>query len=143
MDTSAFIAGLRSPSGAAAELLRLALLGKFALLASVPLFLEYEAVAMRREHLNAASISPDAVAILLDALARVVTPIDIRFLWRPQLRDANDEMVLELAVNGAAQAIVTFNRRDFGDTAARFGIALWTPGEALAQLSVTPAKGRS
>ena len=57
--------------------------------------------------------------------------VEIRFLWRPQLTDADDEMVLETAVNGRAEAIVTFNRRDFEPAASRFGIAVLAPGEAL------------
>ena len=134
MDTSAFIAGLRSPSGAAAELLRLTLLGRTEMLASVPLFIEYEAVAMREEHLAAAGLSRDQVGALLDALARVIRSIDIEFLWRPQLRDPDDEMVLEAAINGAADTIVTFNIRDFAG-AERFGVRPMTPGEALVQLS--------
>jgi predicted nucleic acid-binding protein len=52
-------------------------------------------------------------------------------MWRPQLRDPADELVLEAAVNGRADAVVTFNRRDFGDAPAAFGIEVLTPAEAL------------
>jgi predicted nucleic acid-binding protein len=41
-------------------------------------------------------------------------PLKAHFLWRPQLRDPGDEMVLETAVNGQADTLVTFNVRDFG-----------------------------
>jgi PIN domain len=51
----------------------------------------------------------------------VVEPVETHFMWRPQLRDPADELVLEAAVNGQAGAIVTFNRRDFGTAPARFG----------------------
>jgi len=61
-------------------------------------------------------------------------PVETHFLWRPQLRDLSDEMVLEAAVNGQAQAIVTFNRRDFGTAPAKFGIEVLLPREALALL---------
>jgi putative PIN family toxin of toxin-antitoxin system len=131
MNTSAFIAGIRSPSGAAAELLRLTLLGQTEMLASVPLFIEYEAVALRQEHLTAAGLSREEVGGLLDALAKVIRPVEIKYLWRPQLRDPDDEMVLEAAINGGADAIVTFNVRDFVAGAVRFGISAITPGEAL------------
>jgi putative PIN family toxin of toxin-antitoxin system len=138
MDTSALIAGLRSPSGAAAELLRLTLLGRAEMLASVPLFIEYEAVAMREEHLSAAGLSRDELGALLDALAKTVRPVDIKFLWRPQLRAPDDEMVLEAAINGGADAIVTFNVRDFAASAARFGVTPLSPSEALVHLSSSP-----
>ena len=134
MDTSAVIAGLRGPSGASAELLRSTLLGRTEMLASVPLFAEYEAVAMREEHLGAAGLSRHEVGALLDALAKVIRPIEIKFLWRPQLRDPDDEMVLEAAINGRADATVTFNLRDFTSGAARFGIKAMTPGETLVHL---------
>jgi predicted nucleic acid-binding protein len=49
-----------------------------------------------------------------DAVLAMVEPVETHFLWRPQLRDPTDELVLEAAVNGQAAAIVTFNRRDFG-----------------------------
>ena len=44
----------------------------------------------------------------------MIEPVETHFMWRPQLRDPADELVLEAAVNGRAEALVTFNRRDFG-----------------------------
>ncbi len=142
MDTSAFIAGLRSPSGAAAEILRLTLPGRVQMLVSVPLFLEYEAVAMRQEHLRAAGLSQSDAAALLDAIATRMRPINIWFLWRPQLRDPDDEMVLEVAVNGGADAIITFNPRDFAPAVARFGLSLLVPAEALLRISGLSVTGK-
>ena len=72
--------------------------------------------------------------IFLDAIAALVDPVDTHFLWRPQLRDPADEMVLEAAVNGQAHAIVTLHVRDFGAAAARFGVSLLLPRAALALL---------
>jgi predicted HicB family RNase H-like nuclease len=57
---------------------------------------------------------------LLDAVAAVATPVRLAFLWRPMVRDPDDDMVLEAAVNGNAEAIVTFNRRDFAKVAGMF-----------------------
>jgi putative PIN family toxin of toxin-antitoxin system len=131
LDTSVLVAGVRSPTGASAEILRRVLQGELTMLASVPLFAEYEAVATRPDHLAAAGASRDEVVNLLDALAGWLEPVEIRFLWRPQLRDADDEMVLEAAVNGGADAIVTFNRRDFEAAAARFGLAVLLPAALL------------
>ncbi|MDE0220306.1 MAG: PIN domain-containing protein [Spirochaetaceae bacterium] len=66
-----------------------------------------------------------------DRVDEVAEPVLTAFLWRPQLRDPADEMVLEAAINGNADALVTFNRRDFGDTPGRFGIAVLSPRQAL------------
>ena len=59
---------------------------------------------------------------LLDALAGELEPIEINVLWRPQLRDGDDEMVLEAAVNGGADALVTFNGRHYGAVPGQFGV---------------------
>ncbi|MGH8453108.1 MAG: putative toxin-antitoxin system toxin component, PIN family [Nevskiales bacterium] len=134
LDTDVVVAGLRSPTGASAALMRAALEGRVALLASVPLFLEYEAVCVLREHRLAAGLNLSELRQFLDGLAAIVEPVRIHYLWRPQLRDPADEMVMETAVNGHADGLVTFNRRDFGDAPARFGLKLLLPSEAIRKL---------
>ena len=62
-------------------------------------------------------------------------PVEGWFLWRPQLRDPGDEMVLEAAANGRADALVTFNKRDFADTAGAFGIEMLSPQQALRRIT--------
>ena len=131
VDTNVVVAGLRSPSGASAALLDRALSEKFTLLLSVALALEYEAICREPVHRIASGLSDEEVSTVVSALCAVCEPVHPRYLWRPQLRDAADEMVFETAVNGRADALVTFNQRDFGDAPARFGIALQTPREAL------------
>ena len=107
---------------------------RFTLLVSVALMVEYEAVMTRTEHLVASKLSVEDVGILLDALASVGEPVRLAFLWRPTLRDTDDDMVLEVAVNGQADAIVTFNRRDFRPATERFGIEVLSPGTAIERL---------
>lgn len=131
LDTNVIVAAIRSPTGASAELLRRVRTGAVTMLASVPLFAEYEAVATRPEHLEAAGASTTEIERVLDVLARFVERVEIHYLWRPQLRDAADEMVLEVAVNGRAEAIVTFNRADFDTVSARFGIDVILPRDVL------------
>ena len=70
----------------------------------------------------------------LTALASACEPVAVCFQWRPQLRDAGDEMVLEAAVNGRADALVTYNVRDFAPAAGRFGLRVLRPGELLAEI---------
>ena len=131
LDTNVVVAGVRSPGGASAELLRRVLRRQIVVVASVPLFLEYEAVLTRPEQLKAAGASVREVRNLLDVLAGIVVPVAIQFLWRPQLRDAKDDMVLELAVNalglGQPVSLVTFNQRDFLPNASAFGILVAGP----------------
>lgn len=134
MDTDVVVAAMRSPSGASAAVIQAVRLGGAVLLLSVPLALEYESVCARAEHRLAAGLSERQVGIFLDAVIAMATPVDPHFLWRPQLRDANDEMVLEVAINGRADALVTFNVRDFGTAPSRFGVAALLPREALARL---------
>lgn len=50
------------------------------------------------------------------------------------LFDVANEMVLEVALNGQADAIVTHNVRDFRP-ARRFGITIATPGEIVGRLN--------
>jgi hypothetical protein len=69
--------------------------------------------------------------LFLDAVIAMAEPVETHFLWRPQLRDPNDEMVLEVAVNGRADALVTFNLRDFGAMPNRFGLDLLLPRAAI------------
>lgn len=111
-----------------------AIAGRITLVASVPLIIEYEATCKRADHRLAVGLSDAEVDIFLDGLAAMADPIESHFLWRPQLRDAGDEMVLEAAVNGRAEAIVTFNLRDFGTTPEDFGIAVLNPSEALRRI---------
>jgi len=74
------------------------------------------------------------VEVLLDALAVVVEPVRISYLWRPVLADAGDDLVLETAVNGRAEILVTFNRRYFEPAAASFGLKILAPGDAVQRL---------
>jgi predicted nucleic acid-binding protein len=99
-------------------------------LVSVPLMVEYEAVLTRPEHLAAAGVTAEEVNEVLDALATVLVPVRFRFLWRPKLKDPADEMVLETAVNGCADRLVTFNVRHLAVAAAEFGIRVSRPNEA-------------
>jgi putative PIN family toxin of toxin-antitoxin system len=134
-DTNVVVAALRSPEGASAAVMRLLPRGGIVLLATVPLFLEYEEVLLRPEQLKASGLSPRDVGIVLDVLAKHIEPVEPFYLWRPLLKDADDDMVLECAANGRADALVTWNTRDFTPVAVRFGIAVLTPVELLRRFS--------
>jgi putative PIN family toxin of toxin-antitoxin system len=131
LDTDVLVAALRSDKGASRQLIIPALDGKVELLVSVPLMVEYESVLTRAEHLRASGLTIEDVNEILDALARVLTPVRLRFLWRPRLKDPADEMVLETAVNGGADRLVTFNVRHLAGAAGEFGIRVMRPPDAL------------
>ena len=131
LDTNVLVTAFRSRAGAAAEVVRLVRRRELTMVATVALFLEYEAVLTRPEHLARAEMTPAEANRALDVLAAVVEPVEPHFLWRPRLRDPNDDMVLEAAVNGRAEAIVTFNARDFAGVISEFGIDILTPVEIL------------
>lgn len=134
LDTAALVAAIRSDTGASRRLLVAGLNRRLTLLVSVPLLIEYQAVMSRPEHLAAARLTEADIGVLLDAVAAVAESVRLAFLWRPSLRDPDDDMVLETAVNGRADGIVTFNARDFDPVVPRFGISVLSPGEALGLL---------
>jgi putative PIN family toxin of toxin-antitoxin system len=131
LDASIIVAGLRTRSGAGNAVLHLVARHEMVLLATPPLFLEYEEVLHRPEQRLAHRLRPEEIDAFLAELAAIIEPVEVHFQWRPQSRDPNDEMVLEAAINGRADAIVTYNVTDFAEVAKRFGIAVLTPAEFL------------
>lgn len=130
LDTNVLVAALRSDRGASRKLLLSSLQRKIEVIASVPLIIEYEAVLTRPHHLAVSGLSVEETNAVLDALAAVTEPVPLHFLWRPRLSDPADEMVLETAVNGRADRLVTLNLRHLRSAAKEFGILVVTPPEA-------------
>lgn len=135
LDTDVLVAAVQSPTGASRQLLIAAADRRIEVPISVPLMLEWEAVLKRPNVLRAARGNHRDVDVVLDQLAAVCVPVALRFLWRPQCADPDDDMVLETAVNGQADAIATFNVRDLADAAKRFGISVERPATILRRLS--------
>ncbi len=90
----------------------------------------YEGALLR--HLSAGQRKADVLAII-DYLCAAGKQQSIFFLWRPLLRDPNDDMVAEVAVASGASAIVTHNLRDF-EAVVRFGVQVLPPAQFLLQL---------
>lgn len=134
LDTDVVVAAMRSPAGASAGLLRAALDRRVTLLGNVALALEYEAVCSRAEHLGPSGLTVPQRGVFIDGVLALIEPVESHFVWRPQLRDPADEMVLEAAVNGGARAIVSFNHRDYGSAPLRFGIRVLLPRDASRSL---------
>jgi putative PIN family toxin of toxin-antitoxin system len=131
LDTNVLVSAARSKRGASAKVLSLVGKGRFEILVSVPLLLEYEAVLLR--DLEPGGPEWQVRTDILDYLCAVAGQQEIFFLWRPQLRDPKDEMVLEVAVAGGCDTIVSFNKKDLAG-ATLFNIAIRTPQEFLQAL---------
>ncbi|MCY3840666.1 MAG: putative toxin-antitoxin system toxin component, PIN family [Gammaproteobacteria bacterium] len=134
LDTNVIVAGIRSPTGASAALVEAALQCEFVVVLSVAPASVYEAACCAPDQRIESGLSEAEVGVVITALCNVAEPVAPRFLWRPQLRDPADEMVLETAINGRANIIATFNRRDFGEAPLRFGIELLSPRDALRRI---------
>lgn len=134
MDTDVLVAAMRIPSGASAPLLVRLLRRRVSMLPSVALALEYEAVCMMAKHRLAAGANEATVRDPLDTVIDVAVPVEVHYQWRPQLNDAGDEMVLETALNGQADAITTFNRRHYRDVPSSLGIGILSPRETLKRI---------
>jgi putative PIN family toxin of toxin-antitoxin system len=134
LDTDVIVAAMHSNTGASFALIGQARAGNVTLAATVPLCIEYESVCKRPHHAAAAELSQSEVDLFLDAVIDLVEPTEVFFLWRPQLRDPGDELVLEAAVSAGADAIVTFNIRDYQPVSRLFGIEILTPYQTIKRL---------
>lgn len=134
LDSSVIVAGLRSRLGASNRLLELVAEQRLVPLVTTALFLEYEEVLKRPEQRLATGLSEADVAGFLAAFASAAEPVDVHFLWRPLLADPDDELVLECAVNGRAEGIVTHNLKDFAAAFRELRIAIITPAALLKRI---------
>lgn len=129
LDTNVLVAGLRSRRGMAFRLLSMLGTGRFETVISVPLVFEYEDVLSR----EAIGVSASAASDVIDYLCKVSHRHEVKFLWRPFLKDPADDFVLELAVASQSEAIITHNVKDFKG-AEQLGVHIRRPAEFLAQL---------
>lgn len=134
LDTNVIVAAFRSRHGASNLLLRFADQGLITPLCSTALFLEYEAVLSRDVVREATGHTLADVGAVMAALAAIAEGVDISFRTRPMLADAADEMVLEAALNGEAEAIVTHNVKDFRP-AQQLGMTVIPPGQIVRRLN--------
>jgi len=134
LDTSVVASAFRSRYGASRRLFGLVADRRLVPLATPTLFLEYEDVLKRPEQRAVSGLTLAQVDAALATLAAAAEPVEVHFAWRPQLADPDDEMVLDAAVNGRADALVTHNLADFAQAAPRFGLAVLRPGEVLERM---------
>jgi predicted nucleic acid-binding protein len=135
LDTNVLVAAIRSRRGASFQVLSRIGTGVFDLAVSVPLVLEYEDALNR--HGTQAGLAPEDIQAILDYVCQVAKHQDIYFLWRPLLRHARDDLVAEVAVASGSDAIVTYNKRDFGGV-ERFGMRVIEPVQLLREIGALP-----
>jgi predicted nucleic acid-binding protein len=128
------ITALRSSTGAAAETVRLILRGELTTLMDYKLACEYRDVALRAEQLHVSGKSRAETAAILDALEAIAEPVYVALQHHPLSPDPNDDMVLDVAINGNADAIVTNNTKHFREAAERFHLEVLTPAELLSKV---------
>lgn len=127
IDTNVIVSAMRSRKGASFRLLSMLLESASDFLISTPLVLEYEMVLKRS---NMAFLPESEVERLVDDLCLMGVRQTTWYLWRPILNDPDDDFIAELAANGQADFVVTYNRRDF-EQLRLFGIATKSPKEFL------------
>jgi putative PIN family toxin of toxin-antitoxin system len=128
IDTNVIIAAMRSKQGASNLLLRLLGTSTWKAHISIPLIFEYEEVCYRS--LSSFGLSHEQINDFLDYLCTVCSHHKIFYLWRPYLKDADDDFLLDLADEASADFIVTFNKKDFVGI-GKFAIEALTPKEFL------------
>ena len=134
VDTNVFVAAVSSPDGASREVLRCCLQGRYEPIMGQALLTEYESVLSRTEPFLRSPLSRGERDALWAAIASRCHWVRVYYLWRPNLPDEADNHVVELAVAGGAEAIVTHNTRDFERTELHFpGLRVVTPGELIAE----------
>lgn len=110
LDTNVFVSALRSGGGASRQVLRRILLGQVMPLFGNALWQEYQDLLGR--DVWTPETTPEERLQVLAALARAGRWVSVYYGWRPNLRDEGDNHLIELAIAGNAQAVVTHNVRD-------------------------------
>jgi putative PIN family toxin of toxin-antitoxin system len=133
LDTCILYSALRSSTGASHRIVKSMPNPKFRPMVSTPVFFEYEEVLRRPKQFP--HLSPQDIEDFLDFISSACDHVRINFLWRPQLQDPEDDLILELAVSGQADAIITYNQRDFVGS-DQVGIRIISPGELIKEISI-------
>jgi putative PIN family toxin of toxin-antitoxin system len=134
LDTASFVTAIRSSSGAAGELLRMLFRREVVLLLDLKLSLEYRDVALRPEHVKASDLSKREILELIEALESFAEPVNVTIKLRPLSTDPNDDMVLDLAWNGRADALVTNNKKHFLSAGRSLGISVLSASDAIVKI---------
>lgn len=136
LDTNVLVAAFRSRSGASNALVRRALQGDLPLVVHHKLVFEYRDVLSRPDVMAQTGLAWADIELVLAHLVASACEVEVRYLWRPNLKDEGDNFIVEIAVAAWPCTIVTHNLKDFVYAELRFPqIALSTPGKLLQTLT--------
>jgi len=119
-DTHVFVAALRSRDGASAEVLDRCLASEDQAVMGAALFSEYESLVRRESVWRDAPVSAVEREALLEDFCAAAIWQPICFRRRPNLPDPADDHVLELAMAGGVEHLVTHNTGDFARGELKF-----------------------
>jgi predicted nucleic acid-binding protein len=136
LDTNVLVAAARSRQGASFAIVNAIPSPAFRICLSLGLYSEWREVLTRPENLPPGQTADDALSFVR-YLANQAHLQEIHFLWRPYLPDADDDMVLELALAAGCRHIITHNVKDFYGI-IKLGIAAVSPREFLNLIRTTP-----
>ncbi len=134
IDTSVWISALITKESQARELLRLVFREELFPQMSEALFVEYESVMKRVKIQKLTPLSAEEQSELFNAFLSTCRWNDIYYTWRPNLKDENDNFLVELAVSSGAKAIITYNVKDFKDAELLFSHKVITPEDFLKEI---------
>lgn len=136
IDTNVLTGALLKRAGHNREVIRAFLEGKWTPLIAQALFLEYDDVLGRKRLFRSCPLSQAERQEFFAAFLSVCEWVEIYFSWRPNLADEGDNHIVELAVAGGAEMIVTSNVRDFHRAQLQFpGLRTVSPHEFLKELA--------
>jgi len=124
IDTNVLLSALYSNKGASYKLLSIIDSNKFVVNISTTLIYEYEEILKQKSKLEFKYIDS-----ILNYICKIGKKNKIFYLWRPKLKDVDDDFLLELAVKSDS-IIVTLNKKDF-KPARQFNLKVMTPKEFL------------
>ena len=134
IDTSVWISALITKDSKARELLRLVFQAKLHPQMSEALFREYEDVMKRKKIQNLTPLNQEEQNELFEAYLSTCKYNEIYYMWRPNLKDENDNFVVELAVASGAEALITYNVKDFKNAELIFKHKIITPEDFIKEM---------
>ena len=135
IDTSVWISALIKKESKAREILRLVFQNKLSPQISETLFKEYESVMKRKKIQTLSILTNNEQNELFNAYLSKCKWNDIYYTWRPNLKDENDNFLVELAVASGAKAIITYNLKDFRNAELVFNHTIATPEDFIKDIS--------